>query len=91
MRNFGVISWPLTEMLKKNVVFVWTEDKEAAFQALKEALVSAPVLELSDFTKMFEVEMDASDKGIRAILMQDRHHVAYLNKALSPRTRAVYI
>lgn len=77
-------------MLKNNAVFVWTPDKEAAFQALKEALVTAPVLALSDFKKKFEIEMDASDKGIGAMLMQDGHPLAYLiSKSLGPQNQGL--
>jgi hypothetical protein len=35
VRNFGVISKPLTELLKKSVIFVWTSEHEKSFCALK--------------------------------------------------------
>lgn len=85
VRNFGVISRPLNDLLKKNTLFVWTPTADAAFQALKQALVAAPVLALPDFSKKFVVETDASATGIGAVLMQDSHPVAYLSKALAPR------
>ena len=56
VKNFGIISKPLTDLLKKNTLFVWTPTADAAFQALKQALVEAPVLALPDFTKQFVVE-----------------------------------
>lgn len=89
VRNFGMISHPLIDLLKKNVVFSWTEDKEAAFWALQEALTSAPVLALPDFTQEFEVETDASDKGVGVVLIQNKHPVAYLSKALGPRAQGL--
>ncbi|XP_073354821.1 uncharacterized protein [Aegilops tauschii subsp. strangulata] len=85
VRFFGVLSKPLTEMLKKGVIFIWTPTAEAAFSALKQALVQAPVLALPDFRKQFVVETDASATGIGAVLMQGGHPVAYLSKALAPR------
>ena len=84
VRNFGVISRPLTDLLHKNSLFVWTPVTEEAFQALKQALIQAPVLALPDFLRQFVVETDASATGVGAILMQDTHPVAYLSKALSP-------
>ena len=44
LRNYGVISKPLTELLRKGTLFVWTPAAETAFVTLKEALVQAPVL-----------------------------------------------
>uniref|UniRef100_A0A8R7U829 Reverse transcriptase domain-containing protein n=1 Tax=Triticum urartu TaxID=4572 RepID=A0A8R7U829_TRIUA len=84
VRNFGIISRPLTDLLRKNSLFVWTNVTEEAFQELKRALIQAPVLALPNFSKQFVVETDASATGVGAVLMQDAHHVAYLSKALCP-------
>lgn len=70
-------------------MFQWTSEKEASFQSLKQALITTPVLALSDFTKTFELETDALDKGIGAVLLQAGHPVAYLSKALGPRTQGL--
>jgi hypothetical protein len=82
VRNFGVIAKPLIEMLKKNTVLVWTSIQDTTFQALKQALSSAPVLALPNFNKPFSVETDASGKGIGAVLQQDNHPLAFVSKAL---------
>lgn len=81
--NFGLISRPLTNLLKKQLIFVWTDEKEASFQALKKALITV-VLALPDFSKTFEIKTDASDKGIGAVFMQEGHPIAYLSKGLGP-------
>lgn len=85
MRNFGVIAKPPFNLLKKGVPFVWTAVTDAAFQALKHQLISAPVLALPDFSQPFAIETDASGKGIGAVLQQHGHPIAFMSKALSPR------
>jgi len=48
-------------------------------------MISAPVLALPNFVKLFVVETNASGSGIGADLMQDYHPIAYLSKALAPK------
>jgi hypothetical protein len=68
VHNFGAIAAPLTTLLKKEG-FSWNDDADTAFLALKGAVTSAPVLALSDFTKPFIVECDASTYGFGAVLI----------------------
>lgn len=70
VKHYGLISKPLTNLLRKNTVFVWSADAETSFQTLKQALITAPVLVLPDFTKQFCVETDACAVGIGAVLTQ---------------------
>jgi hypothetical protein len=71
IRNYGPISRPLTDLLKKNTLFHWTPLLQTSFDTLKQALVTAPVLALPDFTKGFTIEIDASSQGIGAVLTQN--------------------
>lgn len=82
VQNFGNLAKPTTDLLKKGQLFVWTSATEQAFQALKLALTSAPVLALPDFSKTFVVEINASDKGIGVVLQQDGHPIAFVSRAL---------
>jgi hypothetical protein len=41
VKNFRVIAKPLTELLKKHVVFHWNQDHDTAFHILKTALVES--------------------------------------------------
>ena len=89
IKHYGVISKSLTELLKKNVIYQWTDTQQKAFDALKQALISAPVLKLPDFSQEFVIETDASEQGIGAVLMQGGHPLAFLSKALSPKNRGL--
>lgn len=89
IKHYGLISRPLTDLLKKNTTFLWTPALQQSFDSLKHALTTAPVLALPNFDKEFTLETDASDKGIGAVLMQQRHPIAYLSKALSFKTQAL--
>lgn len=89
VKNFGVLSKPLTNLLRKGVEFQWTPEVHTSFESLKHALATAPVLALPDFNKTFVIETDASDSGIGAVLSQDKHPIAYVSKALGPRTKGL--
>jgi hypothetical protein len=57
-------------MLRKGELFVWTQEQTESFEAIKRALITAPVLALPDFSLPFVMETDTSDKGIRVVLQQ---------------------
>lgn len=85
VQGYGTIASPLTALLKKNAI-VWTEKAQAAFDKLKQAIVSPLVLKLLDFTKIFIVECDALGKGLGDVLMQEERPIAYLSQALKGRS-----
>lgn len=89
VRQYGMLSQPLTNLLRKNTPFVWSPEAASAFQCLKKALVSAPVLALPYFSQQFVIETDACDIGVVAVLLQQGHPVAYVSKGLGPKTKGL--
>ncbi|CAG2201844.1 Retrovirus-related Pol polyprotein from transposon 17.6,Retrovirus-related Pol polyprotein from transposon opus,Retrovirus-related Pol polyprotein from transposon 297,Retrovirus-related Pol polyprotein from transposon gypsy [Mytilus edulis] len=86
--NFSCIALPLTDLTKKGQpsTVVWENAQENAFQSLRCALVRFPILKLPDFTKIFVLMTDASDRGIGAVLMQYQENskmpIAYASRKL---------
>jgi ribonuclease HI len=73
----------MTELLKKENKFNWTESCES-FQELKRRLTTTPVLTLPDIQRDFVVYCDASRQGLGCVLMQDGKVVAYASRQLKP-------
>ena len=73
----------MTDLLKKYAKWVWSEQCEKAFQNLKNAIASEPILKLPDFELLFEVHTDASDKAIGGVLVQEGHPVAFESRKLN--------
>ncbi|KAK1670414.1 hypothetical protein QYE76_058573 [Lolium multiflorum] len=82
IENFSKIAKPMTELLKKEKKFAWTEACEASFQELKKRLVSAPILCLPDLEKEFQVYCDASCQGLGSVFMQGGRVAAYASRQL---------
>src|SRR5207302_803662 len=61
---------PLTALTKKGVTFKWTIDCQQAFDHLKQAFTSAPILVHFDFEGEIIVETDASDLTSAGVLSQ---------------------
>ena len=83
VRDFSSIAAPLHELTKKDVPFAWSDSQEVAFSTLKDKLTQAPLLQLPDFNKVFELECDASGIGLGAVLLQEGKPVAYFSEKLS--------
>lgn len=65
-------------------MFVWTHDHQQAFEILKQALVTAPVFTLPNFTKPFSIQTDG-----QILLLQNGHPLGFLIKALGPRNQGL--
>ena len=61
IQNFSRIAKPLTTLTQKGMTFDWGGKQEKAFQTLKRALCTAPILSLPEGTEDFVVYYDASN------------------------------
>ena len=83
VKDFSTIAAPLHELTKKGATFTWAAAQQDAFKTLKDKLTHAPLLQLPDFNKTFELECDASGIGLGGVLLQEGKPVAYFSEKLS--------
>ena len=86
VKGFSTIAVSLTEVIKKDQPFKWGDEQAKAFEDLKAMLISAPLLQLPNFDKTFEVECDANKVGIGVVLMQKLKPIAYFCEKLKGAT-----
>ena len=84
--NFSEVTAPMQELLKQKNEFLWEAPQEAAFQCTKDLLTRepGPILAYFDEKKDVFLEVDASQHGLGASLLQDGRPVAYASKSLTP-------
>jgi len=86
IKDFSSITKPLTNLLLMDANFIFDEPCLKAFCTLKEALVTAPIIQLLDWNLPFEIMCDASDYAVGAVLGQRKdkkmHAIYYPSKTL---------
>ena len=73
VKNFSSLAQPLIDLTKKTSPnkIRWTHECQIGLDKLKEALTSEPILRVPDLSKPFVVQSDASNKALRAVLLQE--------------------
>ena len=84
VRYFSKIALPMTNLVKKESKFEWSENCEEAFQTFKERLTTTPVLTLSKGNEGFEVYSDASKNGLGCVLQHNGKVIVYASRQLKP-------
>nr|XP_033964367.1 uncharacterized protein LOC117465577 [Pseudochaenichthys georgianus] len=84
-RNFSSVAAPLTTLTSPSKSFVWSGECQQSFESLKGILCCTPVLSAPDFSKPFKLEVDASEVGTGAVLLQEDaqaidHPVSYFSR-----------
>lgn len=84
--QFAKTARPLYSLLKKTSEFSWNSQAEMAFQTLKTALITAPVLRFPDFSRPFVVTTDASAYALGCVVTQEfedgEFPIAYASRIL---------
>jgi hypothetical protein len=68
--NYANLAAPLTDTLEKSPKFHVNDEAVQAFESLKNAHTTAPVLSNPDFSKPFYIQCDASTSGVGGVLYQ---------------------
>ena len=69
MKGFTAIAKLMTDLMRKDKDFTRGTEEETAFKKLKEALTSAPVLQVFDKDKPHKIWVGASDYAVGATLV----------------------
>ena len=81
--NFAEMSAPLRDLLHKGIPFLWQENHQHAFEGLKNSITAESCLQYYNPDLLTVLEVDASQKGLGACLLQNQSHIAYASKCLS--------
>jgi len=86
IKDFSFIVRPLTRLLAKDVPFKFDDACLQAFEILKKALISAPIIQPLDWSLPFDIMCDASDYAVGVVLGQTKdkkhHAIDYASKTL---------
>jgi transposase InsO family protein len=90
--HFADIAKPLVHLTKQDTVWAWTDECQHAFEQLRDALTSSPVLAVADPNKNYVLHTDASDHAMGALLQQEDddghlHPIAYASKTFTDAQR----
>jgi hypothetical protein len=93
VRNFSALASPLTSLCSPQATFRWTDAEQQSFDALRAALMSAPVLRVWDPSRPTRLTTDASELAVSGILEQPDdggafHPIAFESRKLTAPERA---
>ena len=81
--NLSSSTAPLRQLLKKDSDFQWHSEHQQAFVNIKKLICSAGTLSYFNLNKSVILQVDASQEGLGAALLQDNKPIAYAPKSLT--------
>ena len=81
--GLSTLTAPLQELLKKDADFIWNCTYDAAFEWVKEAVISDTTLRYFDPSLPVTIQVHASQVGLGAALLQNGKPIAFASKALT--------
>jgi len=90
IQDFSTIARPLFDLTRSDQAWNWGTKEQEAFECLKMAVTTAPILVSPQDSEPFRIEADSSDFTSGAVLSQQLpreekwHPVAFYSKSLSP-------
>jgi hypothetical protein len=86
--DFAKFAKPLHELTKKDCKFKWSDDAQKSFKFLKGALTEMTEVYMPDLNHPFVIQCDASEKGVGAVLLQEkegnRYPIWFASRSLKP-------
>ena len=77
------LSEPLHRLIKQNIVWEWESEQQQAFEKIKHALTTLPILPYFDKNKEHIIQTHALKTGLGAVLLQEGQPVVYASRALT--------
>ena len=74
---------PLSALTSVNVKFIWKEEHQKAFEAIKRVIAREVLCAYPDFNKLFEIHIDATKTQIGAVISQDEKPVAFYSRKMN--------
>ena len=92
IKDFSKMARPLHDLTKKDTPFVWGTAQQDAFDKLKQAFVTEPVLAMWDPTSPTRIEVDASGFATGGVIEQKKndglwHPIAYRSASMNDAER----
>ena len=81
--GLSTLTAPLQELLKKDTDFIWNRTYDTTFEWVKEAIISDTTLRYFDPSLLMTIQVDASQVGLGAALLQNGKPIAFASKALT--------